>query len=76
MYLGDFDAVIRELAEHNPSLIKAVMQYPIRDGLLLLEYKMKQQAVENFKHQQIVWAMLAPHSKDAKPPELPDFLLD
>lgn len=76
LYLGDFDAVIRELAEHNPSKIKEVMTWPVRDGLICLEHKIKQNAIETFKHQQLIWALLAPHCKDAEQPTAPDFLYD
>lgn len=71
---GDFDAVIRELAEHDPSKFKWALSLPIRDGLLLLEHRMKMEAVEAFKHQQLLWALLAPHCKNSEPPEVPEIL--
>ena len=47
----------------------------MREAFEAMVQRIRRQAIEGYRHEQLIWALLAPHSKkQAKPPELPSIL--
>lgn len=69
-----WNSVVRELAEHDPREFPSILQLPVREGLAMLEHKMRRDAVDNYRFAVLLYTIAAPHSKDIKMPETPDIL--
>lgn len=66
---------MRVLADHDYDRAQQVADWPIREGLLALTERMRDQAIETFRHEQIFWALKVPILKTKpKPPEIPRIL--
>lgn len=67
--------MVRELAEYDYDRYQAVLRWPVREAFEAMVYRIQQKAFEAHRHEQLMWALLAPHSKkQQKPPELPPIL--
>lgn len=66
---GDWAVLIRELSGHDYDKAQLVLCWPIREALLAYVDRLRQQALDSYRHELLVWALLAPHQK--KPPEPP-----
>ncbi|MDR2697175.1 MAG: hypothetical protein LBB40_01720 [Holophagales bacterium] len=48
---------------------------PLMDSLAILETYLDRKAIEQYKQSELVWASLAPHTKDKlSPPKQPELL--
>ena len=54
-----------------------MLDWPLADLLAACRQKMKAAALENHRHAEVLWALIAPHSKKKlDPPEVPAILKD
>jgi hypothetical protein len=52
-----------------------VFRWPVREALIAYRAKMKESAAEQYRHDMLVWAATAPHSKKKiKQPDVPAIL--
>lgn len=51
-----------------------VARWPIREALLAYLDKVRDEALDQFRHEMLTFAILAPWSKNAKPPKPPEIL--
>lgn len=66
---------MRDIAGHDPRRAEEVMDWPLRDIFLAFIERMRQAAVERYRAELLVWAVLAPYQKRSqKPPEIPSIL--
>jgi hypothetical protein len=66
---------VREVARHDPARIDAVLDWPLRDLFLAFAERMRQAALERYRAELLVWAVLAPYQKrPPKPPAIPSIL--
>lgn len=73
--LGDWDLLVRELADWDFARAQELMGFPVRELLLAYLALLKERAREAYEHDLQVWAALAPHQeKPTKPPRLPGIL--
>lgn len=49
-------------------------RWPIREAILAYLEHLKREAMEDYRWSMVTFAVLAPWSKNAKPPELPEIL--
>ncbi|MGH9716404.1 MAG: hypothetical protein ACRD4R_06725 [Candidatus Acidiferrales bacterium] len=63
------------MAGHDPTRVDAVMDWPLRDLFLAFAERMRQAALERYRVDLLVWAVLAPYQKrEQKPPRIPEIL--
>lgn len=66
---------MRELAGHDYDRAQCVAQWPIREGLLAIEHRLRTLALESYRHARLEWLLSIPVSKNAPPePPRPDLL--
>ena len=66
---------MRELAGYDYDKYQAVLRWPLREAFEAMAQHLRKQALDAYRHEYIVWALLAPHAKkQPKPPELPPIL--
>ena len=73
-YFGMWDQVVRGLAEYNVERFDVILAWPLRDVLLAYEHLLRQEALTDYRLSVLAYAVLAPWSKDMKPPKLPPLL--
>lgn len=61
--------MVRELAGYDYDKAQQVLLWPVREALLAFEERLRQQALDSYRHELLVWAVMAPHAK--KVPEAP-----
>jgi hypothetical protein len=68
--------VIREIAGHDPGRYREVLKWPIGEALKSYEFRLRQQARQEYHAAVQVWAVLAATgaTKQKKPPEPPAIL--
>lgn len=67
--------MVRELADYDYDRYEAVLRWPMREAFEAMVHRIRQKAMEAYRHEQLVWALIAPHAKkQPKPPELPKIL--
>jgi hypothetical protein len=73
--VGDWDALVRELAGHDPARMVAVVRWPVREALLAYVDRMKQAELEQFRWNTLTWWVSADKvKKPGKPPAVPPIL--
>jgi hypothetical protein len=66
---------VRDVAAQDPARAEEVMDWPLRDLFLAFIERLRQAAVERYRAELLVWAMLAPYQKRSqKPPQIPSIL--
>ncbi len=65
---------MRELADWSPDRYDAVLRWPLREALLAYIERLKASARQLYDRDLLIWAILAPYSKDARAPKLPEIL--
>lgn len=65
---------MRELAGWDPDEFERVDGWPLREALLAYEQRLKVRAAEAYDTALTHYYLVAPYSKDAKPPEVPSIL--
>lgn len=66
---------MRDVAAQDPARAEEVMDWPLRDLFLAFIERLRQAAVERYRAELLVWAMLAPYQKRSqKPPQIPSIL--
>jgi len=71
---GDWNGIARELAGFDPVRLRDVIRWPLREALLAYERLLRLEAQEAYDAELLRFAILAPWSKDAKPPKVPPIL--
>lgn len=73
---GEWDDLVRVLAEYNPGLFDQVLSWPLRDALLALEHRKREEALVAYRHEQVLFTLQAPYVKKGqlKPPRVPAIL--
>lgn len=67
--------MLRDLAGHDYARYAEVARWPVREAACAFIERMKEQAGRAFRHEQLIWALLAPHAeKKTEAPKLPDLL--
>lgn len=67
--------MVRYLAGFDPVRCLAVAHWPLREALLAYLELLKGAAREDFRHQQLIYAMAAPYAKKGtEPPRVPAIL--
>lgn len=66
--------MVRELADWNPALYRAVERWPLREALLAYLERIRASARAQYDQAMLIWAALAPHAKNARQPDLPPIL--
>jgi hypothetical protein len=67
--------MVRELSDFDPLRARLVLTWPLREALLAYSELRKRQMQERHDVSMVLWALLAPHTKDKHaPPELPEIL--
>lgn len=51
-----------------------VARWPIREALLAYLDKVRAETLDQYRHEVLIFSMVAPWSKNAKPPKLPEIL--
>ena len=73
--LGDFEALIRQVAAGDADRLRLVMAWPLRDIMLAYVECMKAAAQRGYEIEMLVWSSLAPHQrKKTDPPAIPRIL--
>lgn len=68
---------MRELASWDPDRFDAVLSWPLREALLSYERKLKKEAQVGYFQETVIFAILAPWTKEqGKPPQVPEILKD
>jgi hypothetical protein len=64
------------LAGYDPDQLDRVLDWDVRDGLLAIEARMKDEAMADHRHAELIWAVLAAggKSKDDRGPTPPPIL--
>ena len=66
---------MREVAGHDPERIERVLDWPLRDIFVAFSERTRQAALERYRAELLVWAVLAPYQKrPPKPPAIPSIL--
>lgn len=66
---------MRELAGYDYDKYQTVLRWPVREAFEAMVNLLRKQALDAYRNEYIVWALLAPHAKkQPKPPELPKIL--
>lgn len=67
--------VIRTLAGYDVQRYTEVARWNIREACIAFTAYLRREALAEYRHQTIVWAMLAPHQKEKRDaPKLPAIL--
>ena len=68
--------MVRQLAHFDPQRSQQVKRWPLREACLCYVQLMKDAALEDFRHRQLVYAIAAPYAdkKTAEPPKVPEIL--
>jgi hypothetical protein len=75
--LGEWGHVIRTLADYDPDALERVLHWPIREGLMAYQARLRREAAQRYSEELTIWAILAPHTKKrSKPPQRPRILSD
>lgn len=69
-----WDTVVRELAEHDPRQFASILALPVREGLAMLEHKIRKHAEDSYRFSVLLYTLAAPHSKEIKMPDVPAIL--
>ncbi len=63
------------MADWNPVHAREVVRWPLREALLAYLARLRKEAMENYRTELLVWAILAPYAKrKTDPPRAPDIL--
>jgi hypothetical protein len=63
------------LADWDPERAREVIRWPLREALLSYLAHLRKEAMENYRTELLVWAVLAPYGKrKTEPPRTPDVL--
>lgn len=69
--------MIHELADYDPTRIRQVLKWPMREAMLCYLNQLKKAALEAWRHDTLCYSVIAPHStKPGKPPSPPRILRD
>lgn len=73
---GRWGGLVRELAGHDHEKAQRVLRWPLREALHAYRSRMRDHALEDYRHRLIVWAITAPYVKggDRGAPALPKIL--
>jgi hypothetical protein len=67
--------MVHEIAGYDPDRIRAVLKWPLREALLCYVNQLKREALSAWRHAELCYAAIAPHSeKPGKPPPPPKIL--
>lgn len=68
--------MVRVIAEYNVARYPEVLRWPLAEGLLAFEHRMKQDARHDYELQLVTWAILAQSgaSRQKSPPDIPALL--
>lgn len=67
--------MVRDVADHDAARIERVWNWPLRDIFLAYIERMRRRALERYRAELLVWAVLAPYQKRAQdPPSIPSIL--
>ena len=67
--------MVRELANHDPTRIAGVLRWPLREALLAYVQRLRVQALAEWRHAELCYVAVAPHStKPGNPPKEPRVL--
>jgi hypothetical protein len=76
---GEWNLLVRELADWNPSRYDEITSWPIREALLSYEQKLRRDAIEEFRFDVMIHTLRGPWVKkpsDNKAPKVPEILRD
>jgi hypothetical protein len=75
---GRWSGLVRELAGHDHEKAQRVVRWPLREALHAYRSRMRDCALEDYRHRLIVWAITAPYTKghDRSAPGIPKILRD
>jgi len=68
---------VREVAGWDFGKAREVARWPLREVLLAFLERMKDRALEGYRHECLMWGVLEPHrakEHKQKPPAVPDIL--
>jgi hypothetical protein len=73
---GRWAGLVRELADQDHEKAQRILRWPLREALHAYRSRMRQYALEDYRHRLIVWAITAPYVKgaDRRAPALPAIL--
>ncbi len=67
--------MLHELAGYDPLRLGVIRTWPLREALLCYVHLLKAAAMREYRHQVLLWGLLAPHGKEKrKPPRPPPIL--
>jgi hypothetical protein len=66
--------MVRTIAGHDYQAAQAVMRWPLVELLHAYLHRLRQQALEDYKHRLLMWASNVAHRKDKKAPDPPSIL--
>ena len=75
---GRWGGLVRELSDHDHAKAQRVLRWPLREALSAYRSRMREQALEDYRHRLILWAIREPNLKesDRRPPSIPPILRD
>lgn len=67
--------MVRDVAGHDPARVEETWNRPLRDVFLAYIEQMRRRALERYRAELLVWAVLAPYQKRGQsPPSIPSIL--
>lgn len=67
---------MRVLSGFDPDRALRVIRWPLREALVAYGEHLRREARQQYDQARLEWALLAPWSKNLKPPKLPEILKD
>lgn len=69
--------MVRELSDYDYDRALRIADWPIREGLIALSHRIREQAREGYDQSSLLWTISAPYRKrGAQPPAIPRSLKD
>jgi hypothetical protein len=67
--------MVRTLCGYDIDRYTVARRWPLREALISMEFRAREQALAQYRWEMAIWAALAPHSKNSKQPKPPEVLI-
>ena len=68
--------MVRELAGYDPDEARRILRWPLREALVAYLALLRRHAEAEFRHAELMFAIVSPWNGKAKPPKRPAILDD